>query len=92
MENLLCEIWKKVKKSCDDYLFESLNYKPAMKEFGLRFLKLAINDPNIYKFIFFYSVEDGTIKERTSEDLVKNYKTIFDTIINPMNISVENHR
>lgn len=51
-EEIRVEVKKAAIKEFCEYVKDSINYVPALKEFGLRFVKFAIYEPNLYKLIF----------------------------------------
>ncbi|MGN0517746.1 MAG: TetR/AcrR family transcriptional regulator [Acutalibacteraceae bacterium] len=52
MEELKKEVYYLAKKRCSDYLCECVKYTPAFKEFGIRWVQLAFNEPNLYRLVF----------------------------------------
>ena len=52
MDQLRDEVREKASKVCTDYLKESLNYYPAFKEFGLRWIRFSQAYPNLYSLLF----------------------------------------
>lgn len=87
MDNLIFAIWKKAKQDYDDYLAQSLKSPVVFKEFGLRFLDLAIEDSNIFKFVFmptFLSEEQNHLQRL---EFNQTLKPVFEAIRNPFNLS-----
>lgn len=87
MENLTYKIWEKANEECNAYLLESLKFNPAFKEFGMRFLNLAIEKPNIYRFVFLMPLSDNRLKTLKREEFFSVFKPVFDSVSNPMKLS-----
>lgn len=73
MEELKKEVYCMAKAKCFNYMRECVNYKPAFKEFGLRWIQFALNEPNLYKLIF---LGDGK-----SNNFMDSIETVFSDII-----------
>lgn len=52
MDELKAEVYRKAKAECIAYLGESINYFPSFKEFGMRWIRFAVSEPNIYKLLY----------------------------------------
>lgn len=52
MEELKEEIYHKAQRECADYLNGCMDYFPAFKEFGLRWIRFAKEKPHIYSMLF----------------------------------------
>lgn len=52
MDELKEEVYLYAKEHCIKGLKESLKYTPAFKEFGLRWIRYAKKDPNLYMLLF----------------------------------------
>lgn len=54
MDELRNEIVEKAKQAFIDYMKDVFSYTPAFKEFGMRWVKFAIDEPELYKILFNY--------------------------------------
>lgn len=85
MENLTIAIWKKAKAECDNYLLKALNHSPVFKEFGMRFLSMAIENQNIFKFVYLMPFSVVSDKEK-KEKFAETFKPVFESINTPFNL------
>lgn len=67
MDEVKGAVYDRTKKECMEYLRESLNFKPAFKEFGLRWINYAKQYPNAYAMLFMM------------EGVTPETKNVFDT-------------
>lgn len=52
MEELKEEVYQMAKQQCLDYLKASMEYTPAFKEFGMRWIRFARENPRVYELLF----------------------------------------
>lgn len=52
MDELIKQVFFSIVDECEGYLLESLKYSPTIKEFGIRWVRFAKENPNLYEFIF----------------------------------------
>lgn len=52
MEELKREVYCRAKAECMAYLRDSVQYFPAFKEFGLRWIHYAVREPHLFKLLF----------------------------------------
>lgn len=52
MDELKDEVYKKASAICSAYLNESIKYFPSFREFGLRWIRFAKDNPRIYEMLF----------------------------------------
>lgn len=52
MDELKEEVYQMAKQQCLDYLKPSLEYTPAFKEFGMRWIRFARENPRVYELLF----------------------------------------
>lgn len=52
MEELKKEVYKRAKAECLAFLGDSVHYFPAFKEFGMRWIRFAIDNPNLFRLLF----------------------------------------
>lgn len=77
MDELRMEVIKRAKKSYDDYLKGCLDYYPAFKEMGLRWVQYSIDEPNLYRLLFF----SGDQNEAAPCSIESEYLEIYDLIL-----------
>lgn len=58
MEELREEVWKLAKQKYQAYMADIFDYAPAFKEFGMRWVGFAAEEPNLYRLLFL-SRRDG---------------------------------
>lgn len=52
MEELREEVWKLAKQRYQEYMAGIFDYTPAFKEFGMRWVNFAVEEPNLYRLLF----------------------------------------
>ena len=57
MDELMVSVREKAEEIVRGRLAESVNYRPAFKEFGMRLIRFAKEEPNLFHFLF---LEKGT--------------------------------
>lgn len=84
MEELKEEVFRKAKEECVSYLYESVSYFPAFKEFGMRWIRYAVREPYMFKLLFasngrFADITDNPMQEfaGVSEPILKGIQTVF---------------
>ncbi|MDD6194509.1 MAG: TetR family transcriptional regulator [Lachnospiraceae bacterium] len=74
MDELKAEVYHMASTNCYEYLKESAEYFPAFKEFGMRWIRFAKENPRVYELLFLTGNEKmqvmGFINE-DFEDLIK---------------------
>ena len=75
MDEVKQEVLKKAKASFVESLKQSLNYFPIFKEFGLRYVKFAIENPNVYLLLFEMRNSIGM------EDILSDFADVIDPIL-----------
>lgn len=78
MEDLKAEVIRKAKSVCKDYVGECVNYSPAFKEFGMRYVSFAMKEPNLYKLLFAYG-----------DAITLDYYSRFEDMLEPVLESIE---
>lgn len=66
MEELYVEIRKSAMKEFESYVKDALNYTPAFKQFGVKMIQFAMEEPKLFQIL--YMQEHG--KYQTYEDLI----------------------
>lgn len=77
MDELKNEIFQKAKRTCLDFLLGCKEYRPLFKEFGLRWVQFAIDEPHLYSFLFIEKNEHI----RTPQDLMIEFDEILSTLL-----------
>lgn len=52
MDELRGEVFERACRQCTAFMTEALAYKPAFKEFGLRWVKFACDEPKLFTMLF----------------------------------------
>ncbi len=52
MDELKKAVYARAKRVCTDYLRGCADYSPAFKEFGMRYVRFAIELPHLYRLLF----------------------------------------
>lgn len=81
MDELKAEVYRMASKECNDYLRESANYVPAFKEFGMRWIRFAKENPRVYELLFLTGNEKMQVLGFINED--------FRGLIESMEVEVE---
>lgn len=77
MEEVIAEVHKAAQRMFDDSVADVLNYMPAFKEFGLRQVRFAKNEPHLFSLIFvqsdFYTSYHNPVLQACLEGIGKDY-------------------
>lgn len=82
MDELKTEVLELARKECLDYLKGSLDYSPAFKEFGLRWIKFAQSNPHAFVLLFMKKSEKPMLYGFMDEKMTE----VFD----PLTVEVQN--
>jgi len=85
MDELKSEVYNTARQQYIDYLKESINYFPAFKEFGFRFIDYAKKHPKIYQMIF---ATDNSY-DNSPIGIGKAFEEISDLILNEIQVKFE---
>ncbi|MGN0788435.1 MAG: TetR/AcrR family transcriptional regulator [Christensenellales bacterium] len=75
MDEVKREVYEKAKKTFVDDLKQSLDYFPIFKEFGLRYVKFAMENPNVFTMLF------GAKNSVDFEDLLVDFADVVEPIL-----------
>ncbi|MGN0797027.1 MAG: TetR/AcrR family transcriptional regulator [Christensenellales bacterium] len=75
MEEVKQEVLNKAKATFVDYLKQSLSYFPVFKEFGLRYVRFAMENPNVFSMLF------GAKNNVDFEDLSVDFADVVEPIL-----------
>lgn len=76
MDELRQEVYLRAKEHCADYLRECIRFSPAFKEFGLRWIRFARKEPNLFQMLFWSGKLHGEFPEGISE--------VFPDVLEPL--------
>lgn len=76
MEELKEEVWKLAKQKYQEYMEGIFDYEPAFKEFGMRWVGFAAEEPNLYRLLF--------LSRRATHNPYIRFKQEFGSIIVPL--------
>lgn len=76
MDELRADVLECAKNRFRAYFDNIFDYHPTFKEFGLRWMKFAIEEPNIYRFLF--------LTKRDDSAPYANFKRDFADMITPL--------
>lgn len=77
MEELKNEVYSKAKAEAVAYLRESVHYFPAFKEFGLRWIRFAVQEPHLFRLLF----AGGDRYADTPESFMREFDAVTDPIL-----------
>lgn len=73
MEELREEVWKLAKQKYQAYMADIFDYSPSFKEFGMRWVGFAAEEPNLYRLLF--------LSRRDEHSPYIRFKQEFESII-----------
>ena len=76
MDELKEEVRKLAKQKYQAYMADIFDYSPAFKEFGMRWVGFAAEEPNLYRLLFLSQANEHSPYIR--------FKQEFESIINPL--------
>ena len=76
MEELKEEVWKLAKQKYQEYMEDIFDYASAFKEFGMRWVRFAAEEPNLYRLLF--------LSKRDTHNPYTRFKQDFESIIAPL--------
>lgn len=59
MDELKQEVFLLARRNCIEYLSGAFDYRPAFKEFGLRWIRFAVREPRVFAMLFLRGTGDG---------------------------------
>lgn len=77
MEELKRAVYEKAKYICLDYLRGCLDFTPAFKEFGLRYVRFAVEEPHLYHLLFSSHPRYATL----AGDMMAEYSELTDQLL-----------
>lgn len=89
MEGLKEEVWKLAKKKYQEYMEGIFDYVPSFKEFGMRWVGFAAEEPNLYRLLFLSRRETHNPYARFKKDFAGIITPLVEEIINTFGLSKE---
>lgn len=76
MDELKEEVWDKAKEKYREYMNDIFDYTPSFKEFGMRWVGFAAEEPNLYRLLF--------LSHRDGQSPYVRFKQDFECILTPL--------
>ena len=76
MEELKEEVWKLAKQKYQEYMAGIFDYEPSFKEFGMRWVGFAAEEPNLYRLLF--------LSRKDTHNPYIRFKQEFENILTPL--------
>lgn len=76
MEELKEEVYKLARRKYQEYMADIFDYSPAFKEFGMRCVRFAAQEPNLYRMLF--------LTQREEHSPYVRFKQEFESIFTPL--------
>lgn len=82
MEELKEGVWKLAKQKYQEYMIDIFDYSPAFKEFGMRCVRFAAEEPNLFRLVF--------LSKRDEHSPYVRFKQEFESIFIPLVEEIRN--
>lgn len=82
MDELKEEVWNLAKEKYRQYMEYVFDYSPSFKEFGMRCVSFAEEEPNLFRLLF--------LKQRSEHSPYVRFKQEFESIFIPLVKEIEN--
>ena len=92
MDELKEAVYQKSLRESTDYISECINYMPAFKEFGLRWIRYAYEHPNIYRMVYLFEGVQKPMVGFVNGDFVDALKPMKYEVMNYFKLSDEQTR
>ena len=92
MDELKEAVYQKALRESTDYISECINYTPAFKEFGLRWIRYAYEHPNIYRMGYLFEGVQKPVIGFVNGDLVDALKPMKYEVMNYFKLGDEQAR
>lgn len=76
MEELREGVWKLAKQKYQQYMADIFDYTPSFKEFGMRWVGFAAEEPNLYRLLF--------LSQRDAHSPYTRFQMEFGSILTPL--------
>lgn len=87
MDELKAEVYHMASTNCCEYLRESVDYFPAFKEFGMRWIRFAKENPRVYELLFLTGNEKMQVFGFINEDFRDLIEVMEGEVRNTFDIS-----
>ena len=85
MDELKEEVWKLAKQKYQQYMADIFDYSPAFKEFGMRCVGFAAQEPNLFRLIFLSKRDEHSPYVRFQQE----FGSIFTPLVEEIGKSFE---
>jgi len=89
MDELKQQVYHKAKEACIAYLSESVHYFPTFKEFGMRWMRFAHEEPNLYRLLFTADNLFSVSPDRFLEEFAQITEPILRGVMGAFGLSLE---
>ena len=89
MEELKEEVWKLARQKYQEYMEGIFDYAPSFKEFGMRWVGFAAEEPNLYRLLFLSRRETHNPYARFKQDFESILTPLVEEVINTFGLSRE---
>ena len=89
MEELKEEVWKLAKQKYQKYMEDIFDYTPSFKEFGMRWVDFAAEEPNLYRLLFLSRTDTHNPYVRFKQDFEGIITPLVEEIGNTFSLSRE---
>lgn len=89
MDELKEEVYQKGLRGVCEYLEDSIEYTPAFKEFGLRWIKYAKEHPNVYSMVFLMEGSQREVAGVFNKDFISMIEPIKADVSKTFDVSLE---
>ena len=89
MEELVKAVFFSIAEECQAYLLDSLEYSPSLKEFGVRWVKYARENPRFYELVFLLRGQTESLALLTKKKLSELLVPLAESTAKTFSISIE---
>lgn len=89
MSDLKDEIYHRAQQECAEYMRGCMEYRPAFKEFGMRWVRFAKNEPKLYNLLFLSSYEKQKTRGFVNIDFLDVMDELKQSVMETFRISAE---
>ncbi|MGN1251170.1 MAG: TetR/AcrR family transcriptional regulator [Candidatus Spyradocola sp.] len=87
MEELKAEVLNLAKQRYRDYMADIFDYAPAFKEFGMRFVAFAAEEPNLYQLLFLSRRDAHSPYAHFQQDFAAMRAALIEEIVHAFQLS-----
>lgn len=89
MDELKEEIWKMAKQKYQQYMADIFDYTPAFKEFGMRCVGFAAQEPNLFRLLFLSKRDEHSPYARFQQEFGSIFTSLVEEIEKSFELSKE---